>query len=167
MTQWTPGSSAHGILQGRGLDLVAIPFSGDLLDPGIEPRFSALQADFLMFEPPGKPKYFYFLRIFNMDYREKKNLLMVHFILRLKVCSESTTFKSYLGLFPFPLFSVIIFFIWNTVGSYVSVVFHFRIPLLMLADFIYLNIENIKMDSEVKDVLRNVTAPVLFTLFTS
>ena len=61
-----------------------------------------------MFEPPGKPKYFYFLRIFNLDYREKKNLLMVHFILRLKVCSESTTFKSYLGLFPFPLFSVII-----------------------------------------------------------
>ena len=37
----------------------------------------------------------------------------------------------------------------------------------MLADFIYLNIENIKMDSEVKDVLRSVTAPILFTLFTS
>ena len=32
-----PGSSVHGILQARVLEWVAIPFSGDLPDPGIEP----------------------------------------------------------------------------------------------------------------------------------
>ena len=32
-----PGSSVHGILQGRILGWVAIPFSRDLPDPGIEP----------------------------------------------------------------------------------------------------------------------------------
>ena len=43
-----PGSSAHW----NGL-----PFSSpeDLPDPGIEPRSSALQADSLLSEPPGKP----------------------------------------------------------------------------------------------------------------
>ena len=34
---------------------VAVPFSRDLPDPGIEPRFPALQADSLLSEPPGKP----------------------------------------------------------------------------------------------------------------
>ena len=31
------------------------PSPGDLPDPGIEPRFPALQADCLLSEPPGKP----------------------------------------------------------------------------------------------------------------
>jgi len=31
------------------------PSPGDLLDPGIEPRSPALQADSLPSEPPGKP----------------------------------------------------------------------------------------------------------------
>ena len=48
-----PGSS--GILQARILEWVAISFSGDLPNPGIEPRSPALQADSLPFEPPGKP----------------------------------------------------------------------------------------------------------------
>ena len=50
-----PGSSVHGILQASILEWVAIPFSGDLPDPGIEPRSPALQADALLSEPPGKP----------------------------------------------------------------------------------------------------------------
>ena len=33
-----------------------LPFPEDLPDPGIEPRFSALQADALPSEPPGKPQ---------------------------------------------------------------------------------------------------------------
>ena len=37
------------------VEQVAIPFSGDLPDPGIEPGSPALQADSLMSEPPGKP----------------------------------------------------------------------------------------------------------------
>ena len=32
-----PGSSVHGILQARILEWVAIPFSRDLPNPGIEP----------------------------------------------------------------------------------------------------------------------------------
>ena len=32
-----PGSSVHGISQARILEWVAIPFSGDLPDPGVEP----------------------------------------------------------------------------------------------------------------------------------
>ena len=36
----------------RGLPF---PSPGDLLNPGIEPRSPALQADSLPFEPPGKP----------------------------------------------------------------------------------------------------------------
>ena len=34
-----PGSSVHGILQARILEWVAMPSSGDLPDPGIEPVY--------------------------------------------------------------------------------------------------------------------------------
>ena len=51
-----PGSSVHGILQARILEWVAIPFSGDLPDPGIEPWSPALRADPLPSEPPGKDR---------------------------------------------------------------------------------------------------------------
>ena len=58
-----PGSSVHGILQERIWEWVAISFSRDLPDPGIEPRSPALQADALPSEPPGNPrnsfKHFY------------------------------------------------------------------------------------------------------------
>ena len=48
-----PGSSVHGLLQARILEWVAIS-PRDLPDPGIEPRFLALQVDSLPSEPPGK-----------------------------------------------------------------------------------------------------------------
>ena len=48
-----PGSSVHGILQARILEWVAIPFPGDLPDPGIKPGPPALQADSLPSESPG------------------------------------------------------------------------------------------------------------------
>ena len=51
------GSSVHGILQARILGWVAIPFSGDLPDPGIEPKSPALQEDSLPSEPPEKPPH--------------------------------------------------------------------------------------------------------------
>ena len=35
----SPPDSVHGILQALILEWVAIPFSGDLSDPGMEPRF--------------------------------------------------------------------------------------------------------------------------------
>ena len=48
------GSSVHGIFQARVLEWIAISFSRDLPDPGIEPRSPALQADALLSEPAGK-----------------------------------------------------------------------------------------------------------------
>ena len=50
-----PGSSVHGIFQARVLEWVAISFSRDLPDPGIEPRSPALQEDSLPTELSGKP----------------------------------------------------------------------------------------------------------------
>ena len=48
-------SSVPGIVQARILEWVAIPFSGDLPDPGIKSGSPALQVDSLRSEPPGKP----------------------------------------------------------------------------------------------------------------
>ena len=48
-----PDSSVLGILQARILEWVAIPFSKDLPNPGIEPRSPTLQADSSWSEPPG------------------------------------------------------------------------------------------------------------------
>ena len=48
------GSTVHGILQAIILELVAIPFSKDFPDPGIEAGSPTLQADSLPSEPPGK-----------------------------------------------------------------------------------------------------------------
>ena len=42
---------AHRILQARILEWVDVPFPGDLPNPGIKPRSSALQADSLPAEP--------------------------------------------------------------------------------------------------------------------
>ena len=45
--------TVHGNLQARILESVAVPFSGDLLNPGLEPRSPALQAYSLPVEPQG------------------------------------------------------------------------------------------------------------------
>ena len=50
-----PGSSTHGILEARILEWVAISFSRDLADPGIEHASPALAGGFFTTEPPGKP----------------------------------------------------------------------------------------------------------------
>src|SRR5574337_708000 len=49
-----PGSFVHGIFQARVLEWVAIAFSRNFPNPGIEPRSPALQADALPSKPPGK-----------------------------------------------------------------------------------------------------------------
>ena len=46
--------TVHGILQARILEWVAFSFSGDLPNPGIEPRSPTLQADSLPTVPQGK-----------------------------------------------------------------------------------------------------------------
>ena len=48
--------TVHGILQARVLEWVAIPFSRGSSQPRIEPRYSAMQVDFLPAELPRKPK---------------------------------------------------------------------------------------------------------------
>ena len=56
-----PGSSIHGLLQARILEWVAISFSRESSQPGIEPTSPAMQADALTSEPLGMslplPKY--------------------------------------------------------------------------------------------------------------
>ena len=51
-----PASSVCGISQARILELVAISFSGNLPNLGIEPMSPALTDEFFTTEPPGKPK---------------------------------------------------------------------------------------------------------------
>ena len=51
-----PQTSVLGIIQPRILEWVAISFSKDLPDPGIDPWSPALQADSLLSEPARKPK---------------------------------------------------------------------------------------------------------------
>ena len=48
-----PGFSVHGIFQARVLEWVAISFSRDLPNPGMEPRSPSLETDALPTEPPG------------------------------------------------------------------------------------------------------------------
>ena len=57
-----PGSSVHRIAQVRILEWVAISFSGDLPDPGIESTSlvsPVLAGRFFITEPPGKPYHVY------------------------------------------------------------------------------------------------------------
>ena len=56
MGRGPPGSSVHGILQARILELVAVPSSRDIPDPGMEPEFLTLQVNSLPPEPPGSHK---------------------------------------------------------------------------------------------------------------
>ena len=54
-----PGSSVHGIFWAGILDWVALPPSGDLPDPVIEPTSPAslaLTSGFFTTAPPGKPR---------------------------------------------------------------------------------------------------------------
>ena len=53
-----PGSSVDGILQAEYQSGLPFPSPGDLPDPGIKPRYPALQADSLPPELWGKPMLF-------------------------------------------------------------------------------------------------------------
>ena len=64
-----PGSPVHGISQARILEWVAIPFSRGSSQPGIEPKFPALQVDSLQLSHLGslisKDSEYYHLEIRN------------------------------------------------------------------------------------------------------
>ena len=63
------GSFVHGISQARILEQVAISYSRDLPEPGIEPMFlasPALAGRFFTTAPPGKPLSIYTSLIFYL-----------------------------------------------------------------------------------------------------
>ena len=75
-----PGSSAHGISQTRILKWLAIPYPGDLPDPGTETRSPALQADALPSEPPGAPglDIWIFLYYFSLNFSVYLEILKIN-----------------------------------------------------------------------------------------
>ena len=68
-----PGSSVHRIRQARILEWVAISFSLDLSNPGIDPRSPALQVDSSPTEPPWKPDDLVY-KVSNINTKLKSNL---------------------------------------------------------------------------------------------
>ena len=72
----TPVSTVHRILQTRILEWVAMPFSRDLPDLGIEPRSRTLQADSLFFELFGNP-----LNVHRTFTKTSKKINMTKFLL--------------------------------------------------------------------------------------
>ena len=78
-----PGSSVHGILLARILEWIAVPSPRDLPKPGIEPRSSALQADSLLSEPPGKLYKYIFVDLsshfvyWDFSFKKYQRLLFV------------------------------------------------------------------------------------------
>ena len=59
VTPWTvayQAPSSMGFSRQEYWSGLPFPFPGDLPNPGIEPRSPALQADALLFEPPGRPE---------------------------------------------------------------------------------------------------------------
>ena len=70
-------SFVHGIFQAGILGGLPFPSPGDLPDPGIEPGSPALQADSLLSEPPGNPKYATSDSYYHYFYRRHKKLVLV------------------------------------------------------------------------------------------
>ena len=57
-----PNFSVHGVFQVRIVELVAISFSGDLPNPGIEPTSPVLAGGFFTTVPCGKPLRYSYLK---------------------------------------------------------------------------------------------------------
>ena len=66
-----PGSSFHGIFQARVLEWVAIFFSRNLPNPGIEPGSPVLETEALLSEPPEKKKTDTRSKIINSNKNEE------------------------------------------------------------------------------------------------
>ena len=62
-----PGSSVHGISQGRILEWVAFPSPGHLPKPEIKPTSPALTDGFFTTEPQGKPQDQSFIHFFPFE----------------------------------------------------------------------------------------------------
>ena len=99
-----PSSSVHEIVQEEYWNGQPFPSPGDLPEEGVESRSSALQADSLPFEPPGKPKAFRNsqqsdkeLEIFSLDKVGRggtKTLKVLYTVLRLNLFWKAPKLKT-------------------------------------------------------------------------
>ena len=79
-----PGFSAHGILQARILEWVAISFSKGSFQPRDRTRVSCLADRFFTTEPPGKPNTYDYQRV-NMGRKVNQELGMkMHIVLYIR-----------------------------------------------------------------------------------
>ena len=69
-----PGFSVHGFLRQEYWSGLPFLSPGDLPDPGIKPGSLVLQADSLLFEPPGKLKYEAWLKVIISSTVEKDTI---------------------------------------------------------------------------------------------
>ena len=105
------GSSVHGIFRQEYQSGLPFPPPGDLPNPGIEPGSSALQADSLPSDPPGKHVPFLFptcpssLHLLSCWFSYWKFLLFPSFpiIPRLNLSMTIKAFTGHLSIFLFPL----------------------------------------------------------------
>ena len=81
-----PDSSVHVILQARILEWVAIPFSRLNVNPGIESRYPALQADSLPSESLGKA---------HLKDTEKSELLLKYYTQFFQITMRKCSYSSY------------------------------------------------------------------------
>ena len=87
------GSSVHGILQARIPECVAIPSPGDLPNPWIEPGYPTLQADSLLFKPPGNILWYII-----MENNTKNNKYMYYSITLLYRKIKTTLYINYTSI---------------------------------------------------------------------
>ena len=71
-----PGSSVHGISQGRVLEWVAISSSMGSSRPGEEPESPGLASGFFTTEPPGKSPYSAYMTNYNSNIIVEKGFLI-------------------------------------------------------------------------------------------
>ena len=83
----TPWTVAHQALLSMGFSRqeywsgLPFPSSGDLPDPGFEPRSPALQADALTSEPPGKPITEYLKqKNKSVNWKITSHIVIIHFL---------------------------------------------------------------------------------------
>ena len=100
------GLSVHGIFHARILEWVAISFSRDLPDPGIEPESPALQVDSLPLNHLGIPAMYYLslsfdiliLGILNVVFNLLWTFMEAKFLKRKKKLQKNSSLLSYIHM---------------------------------------------------------------------
>ena len=124
-----PGSSFHGILQGRMLEWVAIPFSRYLPNSGIKYGLPAFQVDSLPSEPPGIPGAKYLARHCFQEACKPSNNSNFNNNHHASHCTVPLYFSRYytvsLKMFSlFFMFILYVLFVWKVFQTYYSTVLY-------------------------------------------